>query len=147
MPFSEEIKRYDVSYYAGGANANNYEYRAIIGLRRSDYSLIGAAYFHRDPATMPATDHQDASGYVYCHYLAEDFPRVLDLLRNEKPVYVRYVGGGWHIGDIETMATVGWGHARAGASAMVSRSAARRPAPQGVPDATGRVSGRRRGKR
>jgi hypothetical protein len=102
MAYQEEIKKYDVAYSAGGKNTTGYQYRAIIGLRRDDGSLIGGAYFHRDPATMPNTDEQTSSGYVWCHYSWEDFPRVLDLLRNEKPVYVRYVAGGWRIASITT---------------------------------------------
>ena len=98
----EEIKKYDVAYYGGGQNANGYKYRAIVGLRRADGSLLGAAYFHRDAATMPPTDDQGTSGYVYCHYPADDYPMVVDLLRNEKPVYIRYVGGGWKIASINT---------------------------------------------
>lgn len=98
----EEIKKYDVSYYAGGKKANGYPYRAIIGLRRDDDSLIGAAYFHRTHATMPNTDSQDDNGYVYCHYTFEDFPRIVDLLRNEKPVYIRYVAGNWNMASIDT---------------------------------------------
>ena len=101
MP-SEEIKKYDVAYYAGGKMANSYPYRAIIGLRRDDGSLIGAAYFHRNPEAMPDADSESPSGYVYCHYRSEDFPQVLDLLRNEQPVYVRYVGGIWNIASIQT---------------------------------------------
>ena len=73
---SEEIKEYDVTYYAGGANASNYEYRAIIGLRWEDGSLIGAAYFHRDATTLPGSDSVGPSGgappgYISCHYMAE----------------------------------------------------------------------------
>lgn len=105
----EEIKKYDVAYYGGGKKANGYPYRAIIGLRRDDFSLIGAAYFHRQPDTMPDTDSQSPGGYIYCHYLAEDFPRILDLLRNEKPVYLRYTTG-WNLADIRTsMEPVGEG--------------------------------------
>lgn len=102
MAFSEEIKQYDVSYYAGGQNTTGYQYRAIIGLRRDDGSLIGGAYFHRDPATMPSTDNQTSSGYLWLHYTWEDFPQILDLLRNESPVYARFVAGGWSLGSITT---------------------------------------------
>ena len=102
MAFVEEVKKYDVSYYAGGKNTTGYQYRAIIGLRRNDGSLIGGAYFHRDLATMPNTDDQTSTGYVWFHYTWEDFPQVLDLLRNESPVFVRYVAGGWKIGSITT---------------------------------------------
>ena len=98
----EEIHKYDVSYNGGGMNTTGYTYRAIIGLRKADGSLIGAAYFHSNPATMPNTDHQSSSGYVWCHYSWEHFPPVLDLLRNEKSVYLRYVEGDWHIASITT---------------------------------------------
>jgi hypothetical protein len=77
-----EIKKYDVNYYGGGKNTTGYPYRAIIGLRRDDGTLIGGAYFHRDQATMPDTDSQESSGYISCNYNWEDFPRVMDLLRN-----------------------------------------------------------------
>ena len=96
-----EIKKYDVGYYGGGNNSKNYNYKAIIGLRRDDNSLIGAAYFHRDWSTLPDTDSMSDSGYIYIHYLESDFPRILDLLRNEKPVYVRYVSG-WDMASIDT---------------------------------------------
>ncbi len=102
MAFVEEIKHYEVAYYAGGKNLAGYEYRAIIGLRRDDGSLIGAAYFHREPATLPDSDEQSPSGYLWCHYLAEDYPRILALLRNEQPVYVRYVAGKWNQAAITT---------------------------------------------
>jgi hypothetical protein len=103
MPsFTEEIKKYDVAIYGGGKNTTGYPYRAIIGLRRNDNSLIGGAYFHRDPATMPNTDEQNAAGYLYCHYPWDAFPQVMDLLRNEEPIIVRYVAGGWQIASITT---------------------------------------------
>ncbi|MBK8705008.1 MAG: hypothetical protein IPN33_16550 [Saprospiraceae bacterium] len=102
MPvYTEEIKKYDVAYYGGGKNVNNYPYRAIIGLRREDGSLIGAAYFHRKPDTMPNTDSRGANGYVYIHYTWEDYPHVLDILRNEKPTISRYVDG-WELTSINT---------------------------------------------
>lgn len=34
--------------------------------------------------------------------MAEDYPRVLDLLRNEDPIYVNFVAGGWDQASIET---------------------------------------------
>lgn len=85
-----EIKKYDVAYYAGGQNSAGYPYRAIIGLRDEDDGLIGAAYFHRDPRTLPVADNRKATGYISCHYPAADYAQVLDLLRNEKPVYVEF---------------------------------------------------------
>lgn len=99
-----EIKKYDVAYYAGGQNAAGYPYRAIIGLRNESDGLIGAAYFHRHTSTLPVADTRKASGYISCHYLAEDYPQVLDLLRNEKPVYVEFEVHLGNMGNIRTSA-------------------------------------------
>jgi len=99
-----EIKKYDVAYYAGGKNVANYPYRAIIGLRDDDNALVGAAYFHHSVETMPSTDSRKASGYISCHYLAEDYPRVIDILRNEKPVYVEFEVRPGNIANIRTNA-------------------------------------------
>ena len=97
-----EIKKYDAAYYSGAKNAAGYPYRAIIGLRDENNSLLGAAYFHRDSATLPVTDTRKSSGYISCHYLAEDYPQVLDLLRNEKPVYVEF---DVHLGNMANIRT------------------------------------------
>jgi hypothetical protein len=99
-----EIKKYDVAYYAGGKNAASYPYRAIIGLRNDDDKLIGAAYFHHNSTTMPSGDTQKASGYISCHYMAADYPQILDILRNEKPVYVEFETSVGHIASIRTSA-------------------------------------------
>jgi hypothetical protein len=99
-----EIKKYDVAYYAGGTNAAGYPYRAIIGLRDDNDKLIGAAYFHHNSTTMPGGDTQKASGYISCHYLAADYPQVLDILRNEKPVYVEFEVKAGNIASIRTSA-------------------------------------------
>lgn len=99
-----EIKKYDVAYYAGGKNAAGYPYQAIIGLRDDNDKLIGAAYFHHTPTTMPVADTQKASGYISCHYLAADYPQILDILRNEKPVYVEFEMRVGNIANIRTSA-------------------------------------------
>ena len=99
-----EIKKYDVAYYAGGKNLGAYPYKAIIGLRNDSDGLIGAAYFHHNATTMPVTDTQKSTGYISCHYLAEDYPQVLDLLRNEKPVYVEFEVRPGNIANIRTSA-------------------------------------------
>ena len=99
-----EIKKYDVAYYAGGKNVAAYPYRAIIGLRDENDALIGAAYFHHSTTTMPVADTMKGSGYISCHYLAEDYPRVLDILRNEKPAYVEFEVRPANIASIRTSA-------------------------------------------
>ncbi len=100
----KEIKKYDVALYAGGKNVSSYPYKAIIGLRDESDSLIGAAYFHHSDSTMPNTDTQKATGYISCHYAAEDYPNVIDILRNEKPVFVEFEVRAGNVGNIRTSA-------------------------------------------
>lgn len=100
----KEIKKYDVAYYAGGKNVSTYPYRAIIGLRDENDALLGAAYFHHSAATMPNADTQKATGYISCHYPAEHYSQVLDLLRNEKPVYVEFEVRAGNVANIRTSA-------------------------------------------
>jgi hypothetical protein len=99
-----EVKKYDVAYYAGGKNVAAYPYQAIIGLRNENDELVGAAYFHHSPATMPQADTMKGSGYISCHYLADDYPHVLDILRNEKPVFVEFEVRAGNIANIRTSA-------------------------------------------
>ena len=100
----KEIKKYDVAYYAGAKNVAGHPYRAVIGLRDENDALVGAAYFHRSTATMPNADTEKATGYISCHYPAEHYPQVLDLLRNEKPVYVEFEVSAGNVGNIRTHA-------------------------------------------
>ena len=99
-----EIKKYDVAYYAGAKNVAAYPYRAIIGLRDENNALIGAAYFHHTTTTMPVADTMKGSGYISCHYLADDYPNVLDILRNERPAYVEFEVRSGNIASIRTSA-------------------------------------------
>jgi len=99
-----EIKKYDVAYYAGAKNVAAYPYKAVIGLRDDNDALVGAAYFHHNATTMPVADTMKGSGYISCHYLAEDYPHVLDILRNEKPVYVEFEVRPGNIANIRTSA-------------------------------------------
>jgi hypothetical protein len=100
----KEIKKYDVALYAGGKNVGGYPYKAIIGLRDDSDVLIGAAYFHHNNSTMPNTDTQKATGYISCHYTAEDYPHVIDILRNEKPVFVEFEVRAGNVANIRTSA-------------------------------------------
>ena len=100
----KEIKNYDVAYYAGAKNLSGHRYRAIIGLRDENNHLLGAAYFHHSSDTMPNADTAKATGYISCHYPAEHYPHVLDLLRNEKPVFVEFEVQLGNVGNIRTSA-------------------------------------------
>ena len=55
---------------------------------KSGGSFIGQLVFKHNGATLPP----DSPGTLYYHL--DDFGNVLDMLRNEKPVYWMYVGTG-----------------------------------------------------
>jgi hypothetical protein len=103
MPITE-IKNYVVAYYAGARNLTGHPYKAIISLRDENNGLLGAAYFHHGDETMPETDTQKATGFISCHYHADDYPHVLDLLRNEKPIYLQFEISAGRVGSIRTNA-------------------------------------------
>lgn len=102
MALSEEIKSYEVNYFGGGATTDVHPYRAAIKLRRADKTLIGIAYFHRAVSTMPDRDSKNNLGYYECHYHALDYPNVIDLLRNEKPIYFEMMESRIPMGNIAT---------------------------------------------
>lgn len=102
MALSEEIKSYEVNYFAGGETSDTQHYRAAIKLRRPDKTLIAVAYFHRSATTLPKHDGKNALGYYECHYHAADYPNVVDLLRNEKPIYFEMIEGSHPMGNIAT---------------------------------------------
>ncbi len=99
---SEEIKKYEVNYFAGGQSGDNYPYKATIKLRRGDGTLIGVAHFYKDRNDLPACDTINKNEQYHCHYHISDYANVLDILRNEKPVFFDFLGGKWNMGSIAT---------------------------------------------
>lgn len=89
--YGEEIKKYSLDYYGGGNSG--YEFRAIIQLQRADNTTFAVLYFYRDRTQMPSHDECATSSrpYDWCFFPEADYPRILDLLRNEKPAYYRYI--------------------------------------------------------
>ncbi len=57
-------------------------------------------YFHRKPDTIPASD--TGSPYPIIHFPKEEFEKVMDMLRNEKPAYVYYIEDS-HMGIVRTL--------------------------------------------
>ena len=94
MPeIQKEVNLYEAWYSAGsrlrGPDVDQLP-RAIIAAGTVE-GPVALAYFWREPETMPDLDERDPStGTITCHFLSEDYPRVLDLLRNEGPVPLTY---------------------------------------------------------
>ena len=93
MNFEARVYRYDVVYHAGGRRVG---IRAAIQLYGQGDLAVGTAHFHRDLDDLPPLDqvaaHERDNPHVSLHFAREDFAAVLDLLRNEEPVYLVFAG-------------------------------------------------------
>jgi hypothetical protein len=83
MPLTN-IESYEVIY---SANA----FFPRIGLLNGG-KYIGQLIFHPDGAALPPDSM--AGTQAQLHYHLEDFANAIDLLRNEKPLYLLYAGSG-----------------------------------------------------
>lgn len=75
-----KIDEYEVMY-----SANKFPPRVWL---KSGGKYIGQLVFMPNGSALPA----DTSGSLYYHL--DDLPMILDLLRNEKPMYYSFVGSG-----------------------------------------------------
>jgi hypothetical protein len=82
-----EIHKYSVQHFAGGKNA--YTLRARIDLYDKGDAHIGYIRFHKNAESMPAHDKK-TSTLIVCNYPAHQYLEVLDVLRNERPLYLIY---------------------------------------------------------
>jgi hypothetical protein len=91
-PFQRiEIKYYYINHNAGGKkNISSKLYRADISMRDNNGYPVGSAFFYDNREAIPNTDSQDANGFIIMNLVMDDFSRILDILRNEAPVYLWY---------------------------------------------------------
>ena len=85
MAFTKQIDTYTVVY-----SANMFQPR--IGLKQGAV-FIGQCVFHPNGTALPP-DLLRQNGQVDLQYHLDDFQNVLDLLRNEKPVFLNFNGVG-----------------------------------------------------
>ena len=87
MPaFRKQIGSYTVQF------ASN-TFHPRIWFKDTTGAWIGQAIFHPNGAALPA-DSQAARGSAKLNYHLAEFPMVMDILRNEKPVFLSYAGTG-----------------------------------------------------
>lgn len=79
-----KIDEYEVMYSANG-------FRPRIALKAGG-RFIGQLVFMPDGAALPADG--SAAGSVTLYYHVSDFANVVDLLRNEEPMYLLFSGSG-----------------------------------------------------
>lgn len=99
MVTTTKIDEYEVMY-----SSNKFPPRIWL---KSAGKYIGQLIFQANGATL--ADDTQAAGQYNLHYHLDDFPNCIDLLRNEKPMYLLWAGPGpGNENAIKTMAeTVG----------------------------------------
>ncbi len=88
MADTVEIKKYE--YYTFSSRDNSLANSVI--LLYGDGGYIGGAFFSNSPDPLKPAEKFPSGVYgLYYHYA--DLPVIIDMLRNEKPVYLIYSDG------------------------------------------------------
>lgn len=89
MPPKVEVKAIEsYSYSCYSSRSGDTDTRAVIMLSESD-SFIGYLHFLADGCELPKAVKK--FGYYYLYYHFSDLPVMVDMLRNEKPLYLIYM--------------------------------------------------------
>jgi hypothetical protein len=88
MAFSAELKTYHV-YYFGNRNDS---VKAFIYAKDADNHLRTYLIFAENGSDLPNSSESVMQGVKWCRiwYHIDQFPAVIDILRNEEPVFVNY---------------------------------------------------------
>lgn len=83
-----EIAQYVINFFGGGTRSiRPYKYRAIVALYDSS-GRVGEIRFHAHEHTMPGSDTLSDDGQLILHYPADCISQIVDLIRNERPIYL-----------------------------------------------------------
>lgn len=80
------IEKYSCMLFS--SRSGDADTKAVIMLT-AETEFLGYLYFMADGATLPEPDKKYNLFYFYYHF--QDLPIVIDLLRNESPVYIFYM--------------------------------------------------------
>lgn len=86
---SYKIDKYKVELYANDLRGNLTRWAARVVYVYSKDKHVASAYFAREGYTAPDAA-LGSDGHIYFHAHGEQYAPVLDLLRNEKPVYIAW---------------------------------------------------------
>ena len=82
-----EIDSYVLTYFGGAQRSKHpYKYRAVIALRDT-IRVFATLYFHEDKSSLPKFDKLSDLKGISAHFMVDDYANIVDLLRNESPVY------------------------------------------------------------
>jgi len=83
--FWEQVNEYRANIYIGAGNK-----QAFLFLKSDNYNMYFT--FYSEGLDLPADEHAVIGGrqHFYLNFHDRDYTKMLDLLRNEKPVYFFY---------------------------------------------------------
>jgi hypothetical protein len=84
-----EINQYWVHFQAGRTESNIIYPRVIVKCYHDD-DFVVQANFYPDNKALPENYHDVNSKLVYLRYHIHMYPHIIDILRNEKPIYFSY---------------------------------------------------------
>jgi len=86
---TSEINHYWVHFQSGGADQNHVYPRALVKCYH-DEDFVVQINFYPDGKALPENHYDKRNKLVYLRYPMSMYPNVIDLLRNEKPIYFSY---------------------------------------------------------
>ncbi len=86
---TSEINLYWVHFQSGGSDQNTVYPRALVKCYHDD-DFVVQINFYPDNKKVPENFYDKRNKLVYLRYHMSMYPNVIDLLRNEKPIYFSY---------------------------------------------------------
>jgi len=85
---TKEIKSYSYLNYASRSGANDTKAVVVIN---GETGFLGYVNFLTDGCVLPKSVKQSGLYFLYYHF--SDMPVIVDMLRNEKPIYLIFQDG------------------------------------------------------
>ena len=85
---TKEIKSYSYLNYASRSGANDTKAVVVIN---GETGFLGYVNFLTDGCALPKSVKQNGLYFLYYHF--SDMPVIVDMLRNEKPIYLIFQDG------------------------------------------------------
>ncbi len=86
---TSEINHYWVHFQSGGADQSKVYPRTLVKCYH-DEDFVVQINFYPDGKSVPVNSYDKRNKLVYLRYPLSMYPNVIDLLRNEKPIYFSY---------------------------------------------------------
>ncbi|MEB8329778.1 hypothetical protein OO009_10450 [Flavobacteriaceae bacterium KMM 6897] len=86
---TSEINLYLVHFQSGGTDQNHIYSRAFVKCFHDD-DFVVQINFYPENKNLPENHNDKRNKLVYLNYPMSMYPNVIDLLRNEKPIYFSY---------------------------------------------------------